>query len=368
MAKVCIVYLSRPASFLRTHEGQALLAVARAVARLTGCEYRGSVQATAMSPEASYFVPDETLVADEAARLGIRSARDLFGGVVPREFVRTKAITHGLVGARAARPPGWSERFAARVRGAVLPGFTAFGRADARRAAEILLGEGPVRIKRPLAAGGRGQAIVAAIDGLERVLGEVTDPEFARAGIVLETNLSEARTVSVGHVAIGDLVLTYHGQQRITTNNAGHAVYGGSDLLCVRGGWDALERLDLPPQLRRAIGQARRYDEATDEYPGLIASRRNYDVAQGVDARGRWRSGVLEQGWRVGGASGAEVLALEALAREPSLQVVHASAVERYGAGVEAPRGADVHFAGEDPEAGPMVRYAMVVDAQAAAA
>ena len=44
----------------------------------------------------------------------------------------------------------------------------------------------------------------------------------------------------------------------------------------------------------------------------FFASRRNYDVVAGLDARGQRRCGVLEQSWRVGGASPAELVALAA--------------------------------------------------------
>jgi len=63
----------------------------------------------------------------------------------------------------------------------------------------------------------------------------------------------------------------------------------------------------------------------------MILSRRNYDIAQGFDARGQLRSGVLEQSWRVSGATGAEIAALEAFRAEPTLQAVRASTFEIYG-------------------------------------
>jgi hypothetical protein len=354
-----VVHLLRPRDFLRTHEGHALLAVARTLAELKRYDFAGCPGLVVPDRAGhGYVVPDETLLAADAARLGIRSAKDVFGGVVPHEFVHTKAITHGLVDDDAERPSGWSARFAARVGGVVLPGYTAFSRRDARHGASMLLSDGPIRIKRPLAAGGRGQAVVSTLAELEGFLGAVPDDELPRAGIVMETNLDKVRTVSVGQVALDDLVVSYHGEQQLTTNNAGQVVYGGSDLECVRGGWDELERVVQQPALRQAVAQARRYDEATEEYQGLIVSRHNYDVVQGVDSRGRWRSAVLEQGWRAGGASGAEVLALAALARDPGLTRVSASTVERYGDGLEPPAGAVVHFTGVDPVAGPMVRYA----------
>lgn len=364
-----VVHLGRPREFLRTHEGNALLALARALAELKGYDFAGCPGLVVPDRAGHcYVVPDDTLLAADAARLGIRSAGDVFGGVVPHEFVGTKAITHGLVDDDAERPSGWSARFAARVAGVVLPGFTAFSRRDARRGASVLLADGPVRIKRPLAAGGRGQAVVSTLAELEAFIESVPDAELPRAGIVMETNLDKVRTVTVGQVAVDDLVVSYHGQQQLTTDNAGQVVYGGSDLECIRGGWEELERLVQQPALRQAVAQARRYDAATEEYPGLMVSRRNYDVVQGVDSRGRWRSAVLEQGWRAGGASGAEVLALAALARDPGLARVSASTVERYGDGLEPSAGAVVQFAGVDPVAGPMLRYATASTAVAASA
>src|SRR5262249_56834029 len=56
-----------------------------------------------------------------------------------------------------------------------------------------------------------------------------------------------------------------------------------------------------------AVVAARRYDDATEEFHGFAASRRNYDVAQGIDADGWPQSGVLEPSWHVGGASSAEL-------------------------------------------------------------
>ena len=100
--------------------------------------------------------------------------------------------------------------------------------------------------------------------------------------------------------------------------------------------------------------------DATEEFHGFAASCRNYDVGQGIGADGRRRSGVLEASWRVGGASAAEEMALAAFARDPSLQIVRASHVEEYGKGRRAPTDAIVNFQGEDPEAGPLLRYTIV--------
>jgi hypothetical protein len=128
----------------------------------------------------------------------------------------------------------------------------------------------------------------------------------------------------------------------------------------VRGGWKALDGLPLPEGLRLALTQARRYDEATSAYPGFVASRRNYDIAEGIDAAGRPRSGVLEASWRVGGATAAEVIALSAFKQDPSLHVIDVSHIEEFGHNRRAPDGAAVLFEGDDARDGPMIRYTVV--------
>jgi hypothetical protein len=68
--------------------------------------------------------------------------------------------------------------------------------------------------------------------------------------------------------------------------------------------------------------------------------------------------GVLEQSWRIGGASGAEVAALEALNDDPALQGVRASTTEVHGPDVPVPDGAILYFSGVDDHLGPITKYA----------
>jgi hypothetical protein len=103
------------------------------------------------------------------------------------------------------------------------------------------------------------------------------------------------------------------------------------------------------------------YDAAAHAcFPGFFASRRNYDVVEGRDAQGHPRTGVLEQSWRAGGASGAEVAAHEAQQADPALDVVRASTVERYGPGVHVPADATLYFCGVDERAGMITKYARI--------
>jgi hypothetical protein len=300
---------------------------------------------------------------DEAQDLGIHSPQQLYGAVAPYPFVKTKAITHGLVNAHAARPYGWSSAFAEGVRNAVLPGYTVFSPEDARMAAMQLLPLGSIRVKEPLGDGGYGQTVVARTAQLDAFLEKLSLGKIGCHGLVLETNLRRAITRSVGQTMIGDRMIAYHGIQRVATNNRGLSVYGGSHLICVRGGWTELEELPMDTETRLAVSQARKYDCNAARYPGFLASRRNYDVGQGLDGRGRWRSGVFEASWRSGGASTAELAALMAFAQDSSLQVVEATSAKQFGRRTTIPPGAVIHFHGDDPDDGPLLRYTVVTRA-----
>lgn len=341
------------------HEIAGKMALARAVARVTGRPYGGDYRDDVAYPDTPFFVPSETLLASQAARLDITTPDRLFGGVVPQAFVATKAITHGLAHPQAPAPDGWQPSFCERVAQVVLPGFTAFDRTDALQAGEKLLAAGAVRLKRPNGVGGRGQTIIRDRRQLEEALEPIEDVCLASEGVVLEANLLDVRTFSVGQSSLAGLQVSYCGTQRLTRANDGSRVYGGSELLLARGGWEQLLALGLAPQTRIAIGQARVYHEAALAcFAGLFASRSNYDIAQGFDEDGNGRSGVLEQSWRIGGATGAEIAAIGAFLSNPDLQSVGASTTEIHGSSGELPADAIVYFQGEDEQAGPLVKYA----------
>lgn len=347
--------------FVHSHERATRDGIARRLAALRGFDFAGEYDSARTYPGPVYLVPSDTLVGlDTAAALGVRSEHDLFGGVVPHAFVATKAITHPLIGPDAQAPPGWSNAFGTQVRGIVLTGFTAFTPEDAREAGRRLLRRGSVRVKPVRATGGRGQQVATDAAGLNAILGSMNTEVLRRHGLVLEEELSGVTTYSVGQVRVAELVASYCGTQSLISDNGGATVYGGSELLVAWGGFEALPRLGLPAEAALAAAQAQAYDAAaTEHFPGLFASRRNYDVVQGVDAGGHRRSGVLEQSWRIGGASGAEVAALEAFLATPALSAVRAVTVERYGEGHLPPPQATIYFHGTDEREGPMTKYAL---------
>jgi hypothetical protein len=358
---------ARPVVFLPTagsstdHRGLTTKELARRIARLTASEFLGVHSEYVAGGRPLYFVPDSTLDAALAEHLGIVGPRDLFGGVVRFPFMATKAISHGLISPDAARVEGWQPAFTDAVREATLHGFTAFSRADARVAAALLLDRGRVRLKAPAADGGVGQSVVADQWEFDQALAATDEADFAVHGLVIEEDLADVTTYSIGEIRIGDALIAYCGTQRTTLANDHAIAYGGSRLFVVRGGFAELAGARLAPLALQAASLAHLYDAAANAHlPGLIASRRNYDVAAGTDGQGMLRVGVLEQSWRLGGASGAEIAAFEAFKADPMLVAVEAACVEVYGHRAQVPDDAIVYYEGDDPEVGRLTKYALI--------
>ncbi|MBH3456437.1 DUF3182 family protein [Pseudomonas monteilii] len=340
------------------HEHAVHLKLADGLARLLGCPHVPRQQAKAN--DGYYYVPTETLIDPRRyAALGILGEQDLFGGLVSYPHMATKAISHPLP-AKASFPPGWTDAFAQQASDALLRGYTVFSKADARTAAQLLLLDGPLRVKPVLATAGRGQAVISTADALEPLLADMDEQALAVWGLVLEEDLNDVKTFSVGQVRVAGLTCSYHGTQQLTHDHQGIEVYGGSDLVVIRGDYQALLQLPLEDHLRLAINQAITYEQAAEQhFPGFIASRRNYDIARGLSPQGHLRSGVLEQSWRLGGASSAELLALQAFADDPALQQVRASTHEVFGT-PDLPADATLFYQGNDSELGQFSKFARI--------
>ncbi|MET0290682.1 MAG: DUF3182 family protein [Pseudoxanthomonas sp.] len=336
------------------HERASLMHFATRLATLTGQH---------VDPHArdGYFIPMETLLQDQAAEAGITTEDRLFGGVVPFPFVATKLISHGLwPDGEGGAPDGWVPTLGAALGDAVLPGYSVFTAADLRAAVTALLKSGPVRCKIAAARGGNDQAVIIGDAELQAWMQGLSVDDIVR-GVVVECDLHPADTFSVGCVRVRGHAVAYFGTQRNVRTAHGKTVYGGSQLRVVRGGLDALATLQLPNGADEAIAHVQRYEAAIEHaYPAMFASRRNYDLVRGRDGEGRIRCGVLEQSWRFGGASMAEMLAMESFAADPSLRSVDAWTYETYEP-EPIPEHAVVYYQGEVGVCGFLTKYAMVM-------
>lgn len=314
----------------------------------------------------SFCVPDETLTIAQAEQIGVHAAADLLGGVVPHAFVATKAISHPLVDVDAQAPEGWQPGLGAAMAATTLPGYTAFSVGDVRRAFARLCDGGQVRLKLPHGVGGLGQVLLHDAPALDAALATLSARELRQHGVVLERHLHQPTTFSVGETHCAGVTIAYCGTQSMTRDSSGREAYGGSELHVIRGTLDTLLEQPLPPGQRTAVTKARDYDRlVAAAYPGFYASRRNYDVIEGLLPDGSTACGVLEQSWRVGGATPAELAAVAAFQQSPTLQRVVAATVERYGAHPAPPAGAQVYYVGEEPRTGLLTKYRYMRSADA---
>ena len=306
----------------RGHAPHELASVQAAATRLSALLGRPSTG----GPHTRYWLPIRTLLQQEADRLGIVDEAGFWGGVVPHAFVGTKLVSHPAW--PGARPPdGW--RDVPGVQAHTLPGWSVFSRDDAVSACADLLADGPVRAKSPYARGGNGQTVIAS---LEQARERFASPSAAgiEHGLVVERDLVESATYGVGMARVGAHVIAYHGTQRSVRDHRGERVYGGSRLTVFRGTLAQLCEALPAGGAREAVAAAMGYDRAVRSAYPVLASRCNYDVIVGHARDGRRHCGVLEQSWRFGGASMAEVLAMERFAREPGRSWMVAETVERY--------------------------------------
>lgn len=346
--------------FSDEHQRCARTVIAECLADLMGAEFAGELSGEADSQVEPYFLPADTLTADEARRFGIDSDDDLFGGVVPCELVASKAISHPLVSPSAAAPPDWNRDFGEAIADVTLPGFTAFSREDAETAARELLRNGPVQLKKTGGFAGFGQEKITDESELDAILDDQDWDKISSKGLVLEQRLRDVSASSVGQVRVGGITASYYALQKETSDENRDNIYVGSALLVVRGGFDELQSLDLSEGERAAVVDACKFDAAVDRhFPGFFASRRNYDVIRGFDSAGWLVSGVLEQSWRLGGATAAEMLALRAFRANPNLDRVKCRTVEVFGELADVPEEALLLYRGVDPNAGPLTRYAI---------
>jgi hypothetical protein len=187
------LYFSRLGAPMYVDERASLARVASAIAQIKKCQFLGPLDHRPRDSGKVFSVPDDTLIIDEPLWLGVGSESDLFGGVVPYPFVKTKILTHPLVNACADRPQAWSAGSAEKVRDFVLPGYAAFSARDARLAARRLLTLGMVRVKEPLGSGGIGQTRVKTAAELDALLERLRRQGSQRISVIfVPANASNA--------------------------------------------------------------------------------------------------------------------------------------------------------------------------------
>ena len=98
MAGTVVLFRSPDREPLTEHEAATQTAVALMLAELADCDFGGVWDQAAQYRERVLFVPDDTLVVDDAAQLGVASAEARFtGDVLLVESERDAVIPHPVI-------------------------------------------------------------------------------------------------------------------------------------------------------------------------------------------------------------------------------------------------------------------------------
>ena len=146
-------------------------------------------------------------------------------------------------------------------------------------------------------------------------------------------------------------MVSYHGTQRTVRDNEGQSVYGGSDLVCVRGGWKVLDALPMAPDVRAAV--TRQNDTTRRRRNSPVSWRRGGTT---MSVRASVRTVGHEQG--CSSLPGASVARAALSSRQrPRSRAIRTSRSFAHPTSRNTadcpPADAVVDFQGDDPEAGP---------------
>lgn len=256
--------------------------------------------------------PGDALVRHRAARDGLDRFAAVYGGVVDHPAHAAKTLLHELVPGASACGDGYLPELAEQCRDVVLPGYTAFGVADVRRAAAAVRdGFGRrVRLKDGAGTNGHGQVV---IDDVADVAGALAAfPRLADDGVVVEPDLDRLSRLTVSFLDLGGCRDAAFVGEPLTVRTPARDRYAGIDLTGVRGG-----AADLAAVLDDgcAVDAVRWAERVHKGYAvlGADVGKGTYDVLWGVTPNGRRVSGVCDPSLRPTASTPAEVVALRAL-------------------------------------------------------
>lgn len=276
----------------------------------------------------TYYVPFAAVHEPLAHEVGISGEGDLYGGIVKEPQHADKAILHLLPETDTEHPSWYSTRFARNLSNVTLPGFTTFSAKDTFAAFNKMTEAGlTVRFKDPSNTGGLGQRFIGNHEELDKAIQDHGD-KITEAGAVLEVDLTDHATVTVGYVNLAGQTYTWHGRPYDVQHN-GMTRFGGNELTVVKGNFKQLEKHSPNPHDRLAIRQAERVYEAYS-FLGATVTRATLDAVQGTAHTGEFLSGITDPSLRPSASSAAEIRAIEAFHAHPNAQVVKTRLVYDY--------------------------------------
>jgi hypothetical protein len=301
--------------------------VARKIAEHLGVPYTGEVEG--LIADTLYLVPPRTLDRNQR-RLLQRDEENIYGAALDSLDHVGKAILHPTVS--QMQPVFYSYDFANQVtqQGLVLPGYTAFSAIDALSAYRSDLPYG-YRLKPPHLSDGHGQIAIEDEQHLQSLLEQMDDAFLREHGVVMEANLNDPQTISVGFARIGRDTYSFIAHQkddRVLEDGIERSRYLGANITAVRGNLDDL-RLVAPHKDREAVEKSAAFYNAYSHFNPL-ATRLSFDCLSGYDNRGERYSGITDITGRLGGTCPAIMEAMRYFSQHPQERNVSAQVTLNY--------------------------------------
>lgn len=302
--------------------------IAQRIARHMGLQYKPSPLFHTTPEESAYIVPGVTLDTATATQLLIKNETDMYGAAVPNFDMIGKSILHQSVSNNA--PPFYNSAFARTVEqnGLVLPGVTGFSVQDLLDSYRAVgTPSRGLRLKQSNESDGNGQHEIVGIEHLRKLLNAIGELELANHGAIIEPNLEQKKTNSVGFFKLGNDQYVFVADQLNGNTDERDRYLGGENIVVTRGEFQALD--DLLMRLRdprqEVVSKAMVFLKHYFEYfPNSITSRLSVDVLSGFHAGFGKLSGITDITGRLGGLCPATILAAQHLQDNPRHEAVAA--------------------------------------------
>lgn len=315
------------------------------LAKLTGRKYQGDLSLNTKIDSRDILFPHKSLPVSAGEELGVTSQNQIFGSVIEPIYAE-KSIFHPLINKPEVAPRNFPHKFPKQLfeSKATLPGYTVFCLDDALSAFELLKLQGVVvRLKDPQGSSGTKQLIVASRTEVEEFVKSIDPSKLKALGLVLESNLINSsdpkaalRAYSAGWTVIDGKIYSYIGEQMFGETGTVDR-YLGTKLYMVRGTTNNLIDFAKEKKLQSILQCLSKVKRAMVFLPYLIGSRINFDFLVGIPETlpaNRYikeRTYVVEQSFRVGGATPAELLGIQYLNTHKNAEIVTAISRVHYG-------------------------------------
>lgn len=312
--------------------------ISRRIAEYLEIPFFGEVRA--LKPE-GYSVPARTLLKSQARTAGIENRDQFYGAVIEDHGHVSKAVLHPTLNGKTEAPHFHSDLFVERVKDCVLPGFTVFSKEDAANAYENLVDQGyRVRAKKTRESDGMGQLDIRYRSNLLAFLkGSISDEEINQEGLVLEAQVHDPQTISIGYAIYGKDVFTFLAEQKNDKGEDGRDRYAGARVKVIKDtnlSFSTPNHLILNDNERRALEMAHKFHNAFSYFNPLL-SRISFDCVLGADHKGSPLAGITDITARLGGTCPALILAAQEFKKNPDVFCVNADVTLNYQQGEREP-------------------------------